>query len=152
VELAGVKAVGVARLGEELSGLGRVVRVRVDRERELEARRDVVARRLGGAQRLRLAQRSHGQLLFELAILGRTEPRTCPAAVWRAAVIPRRHAAGDEGTTAAVPSEGPGPLASRVVARVFGFAGESSSWAALLRRVLALALFTAPAAAAGDGL
>jgi hypothetical protein len=34
-----------------------------------------------------------------------------PAAAWRSAVIPWRHGAIDEGTTAAGPSEGTGPLA-----------------------------------------
>ena len=58
VKLAGVEAVGVARLGEQLLRARRVVRVRLERQRELEGARHEVAGGLGGAERLRLAQRA----------------------------------------------------------------------------------------------
>ena len=122
----------------------------------------------------RLTESSHGQLVFELAhpradgtphllreplelieklavlvppprfptlrfpgVLG-------PHAALRSGVIPRCHAAGDEGTTAAGPSEGTGPRAEPSPGSC-GSQSESSSWAALLRRVFALDVFHVPA-------
>ena len=66
-----------------------------------------------------------------------------PRAAWRSAVIPRRPAAVDEGPTAAGRSEGTGPRAEPSPGSL-GSPGESSSWAALLRRVFAIDIFHCP--------
>jgi hypothetical protein len=54
IEVAGVEAVRVARLGEELSRLGRIVRRRLDRQRELEAPGDDAAGQAREPERLGL--------------------------------------------------------------------------------------------------
>ena len=121
----------------------------------------------------RLTESSHGQLLFELAhsradgtthrLLAPLEliekiallippPRfhtlrfhgvLGPAAGWRSAVVPRRPAAVDEGPPAAGSSGGTGPLAEPSPGS-WGSQSESSSWAALLRRVFVLDVFQCP--------
>ena len=58
MELPGVEAVGIARLREELLGPRGIVRLRVERQRELERARHEIARGLRCAQRLRFAQRA----------------------------------------------------------------------------------------------
>src|SRR5262249_62264853 len=58
VELSRLETVGIARLGQELLGLRRVVGMRLEGQGELAGPRDVIARRLRGARRLRCAPRS----------------------------------------------------------------------------------------------
>ena len=71
-------------------------------------------------------------------------------AAWRSAVIPGGQATVDDGPPAARRREGPGAAAAP---EALGAQSERSSWAALLRRrVFALAIFIAPAAAADAGL
>src|SRR5262249_11707853 len=58
VEVAGVEAVRVARLGEQLLCLGRIMRIWLELERELEAAWHDIAGRRRSAERLRFTDRA----------------------------------------------------------------------------------------------
>src|SRR5215467_13780258 len=56
IELAGVEAVGIPGFGQELLGPNRIVRMRLDRQRELEGAGDEIAGGRRGAERLRVGE------------------------------------------------------------------------------------------------
>jgi len=73
MQLAGVKAVGVACFSQKLLRLRRVVRIGLNRQRELERLWDMVPGGLGCPQRLGVAQR----LSVDCIVRARRMRRSC---------------------------------------------------------------------------